>query len=213
MDRDAVAFLVGGDDLGQQAVPAELNVLHAVRASAPGDPAGLAEALDWIDSGRAATLVVPRLGTVASSLGDLVRLVDWLGEREAALVVLDLGWDTEQRAGRLTTQVLRELRRLGREREHPHRPPGRPGLQRISPDLAERIGRMRQRGMSLQAIADALNTERVPTPRGGAEWRPSSVQTVLGYRRPRPPAPPHRPKPPGPPGPASRPGRGPKGRP
>ena len=29
-----------------------------------------------------------------------------------------------------------------------------------------------------------LNTERVPTLRGGAEWRPSSVQAAAGYRRP-----------------------------
>jgi hypothetical protein len=38
--------------------------------------------------------------------------------------------------------------------------------------------------MTLQGIADALNEEGVPTVRGGAEWRPSSVQSALGYRRP-----------------------------
>jgi hypothetical protein len=38
--------------------------------------------------------------------------------------------------------------------------------------------------MTLQAIADQLNAEGVPTLRGGALWRPSSVQTALGYRRP-----------------------------
>ncbi len=42
--------------------------------------------------------------------------------------------------------------------------------------------------MTLQAIADRLNEEGVPTVRGGAEWRPSSVRSGLGYkRRPRPP--------------------------
>ena len=40
--------------------------------------------------------------------------------------------------------------------------------------------------MTLRAIADRLNTERVPTLRGGAQWRPSSIQTALGYRRPGP---------------------------
>jgi recombinase len=39
--------------------------------------------------------------------------------------------------------------------------------------------------MTLRAIADTLNREGVPTVRGGAEWRPSSVQSVLGYRRTR----------------------------
>jgi hypothetical protein len=37
--------------------------------------------------------------------------------------------------------------------------------------------------MTLQAIADVLNAEGVPTTRGGAEWRPSSVQTAAGYKR------------------------------
>jgi hypothetical protein len=37
--------------------------------------------------------------------------------------------------------------------------------------------------MSLQAIADALNAEGVPTVRGGAKWRPSSLQSATGYRR------------------------------
>jgi hypothetical protein len=36
----------------------------------------------------------------------------------------------------------------------------------------------------LQAIADVLNDERVPTQRGGAKWRPSSVQSAAGYKRP-----------------------------
>ena len=41
--------------------------------------------------------------------------------------------------------------------------------------------------MTLQAIADALNDEGVPTLRGGAKWRPSSVHNATGYRRPRAP--------------------------
>jgi hypothetical protein len=44
---------------------------------------------------------------------------------------------------------------------------------------------MRSAGMTLQAIADRLNEEGVPTLRGGREWRPSSVQVAAGYRRPR----------------------------
>ena len=43
---------------------------------------------------------------------------------------------------------------------------------------------MRAQGMSLQAIADRLNEEGVPTLRGGEKWPPSSVQAAVGYRRP-----------------------------
>ncbi len=202
MNRDAIAYLSGSDELPENSLPGELNLVHTVVDQGDDGRPGLGEALDWIDSGRAATLLVPRLGTVASSLGELIRLLDWLAERGAGLVVLDLGWDTEQRAGRLTTSVLREVRRLTHDREHPHRPPGRPGLQSISPELAERIGALRGRGLSLQAIADTLNAEGVPTPRGGVRWRPSSVQTALGYQRPRPPARPGPARTPGPGGPA-----------
>jgi hypothetical protein len=42
---------------------------------------------------------------------------------------------------------------------------------------------MRADGLTLQAIADALNADGVPTQRGGSEWRPSSVQTAAGYKR------------------------------
>jgi len=52
------------------------------------------------------------------------------------------------------------------------------------PALKQRIASMREEGMTLQAIADVLNSEGVPTLRGGAQWRPSSVQSAAGYRRP-----------------------------
>jgi recombinase len=42
---------------------------------------------------------------------------------------------------------------------------------------------MRAQGMTLQAIADQLNEEGVPTVRGGTKWRHSSVQAAAGYRR------------------------------
>jgi DNA invertase Pin-like site-specific DNA recombinase len=53
------------------------------------------------------------------------------------------------------------------------------------PALADWVRQLRSSGLTLQAVADRLNVEGVPTLRGGAHWRPSSVQTVLGYRRPR----------------------------
>jgi hypothetical protein len=34
-----------------------------------------------------------------------------------------------------------------------------------------------------QAIADALNADKVPTVRGGGEWRPSSVRSAIMSRR------------------------------
>ena len=62
---------------------------------------------------------------------------------------------------------------------------GRPAVKHDR-DLLERIAAMRAADMTLQAIADRLNAEAVPTLRGGTKWRPSSIQAALGYRRPSP---------------------------
>jgi hypothetical protein len=60
---------------------------------------------------------------------------------------------------------------------------GRPAVA-DRPSLKHRIVDMRASGMTLQAIADTFNDEGVPTVRGGAKWRPSSVQAAAGYKRP-----------------------------
>jgi hypothetical protein len=163
--------------------------------------AGLAGALEPISAGQAGTLFVHRLESVAGSFGELIRLLDWLAEAGAELVAADVGLDTATAQGRRMVALLREIDRWGRQPGRPRRPRGRPGLAAGAPDVAERIAEMRERGLSLKAIADALNAEGVPTPRGGAQWRPSSVQSAVGYRRPRPPAPgAPPPRPPHPPG-------------
>jgi DNA invertase Pin-like site-specific DNA recombinase len=158
---------------------------------------GLQQACAAIAAGEAETLFVARLQDVATSLGELLRLVDWLDGHEAALVAGDVGFDSGARSGRRSLVLLREIDRWGREGDDRRRPRGRPGLRSGSPELAQRITSLRESGLSLRAIAEALNAEGVPTPRGGAAWRASSVQATLGYERPRPPAPGTPPPPPG----------------
>lgn len=177
--------------------------------SSPSDPSELRGALELVASGDTRTLTVAALGDVAHSLGELLHLLDWLEDRGASLVSRQPPLDTASAAGQAAVELLREVHRWEREPVAPRRPRGRPGLASSSPELAHRIAELRERGLSLQAIADELNRDGVPTPRGGAGWRPSSVQSVLGYRRPRPPLGgpprPHRPPgPPKPPGPGAR---------
>lgn len=180
MARPAIAY--GVTDPAN--VPGQLEVTAIVGASD-----GVAAALEPISAGQARTLFVHRLESVARSFGELIRLLDWLAEAGADLVAADVGLDTATAQGRRMVALLREIDRWGREPDRPRRPRGRPGLAAGAPDVAERIAELRERGLSLQAIADALNGEGIPTPRGGAHWRPSSVQSAVGYRRPRPPAP------------------------
>ncbi len=193
MERTAIAY---ARDSEPPVPPPGLDVAETIL-----DPDGdqLWRALELIASGAARTLYTPRLGAVAGSLGELVSLLQWLETADATLIAEDVRLDTASAAGLRTTALLAEVRRWEREPEHPRRPRGRPGLSSASPELAERITAMRERGNSLHAIAEALNREGVPTPRGGSVWRASSVQSALGYRRPRPPAPggPHKPHKPG----------------
>jgi DNA invertase Pin-like site-specific DNA recombinase len=86
-------------------------------------------------------------------------------------------WERETIAQR-TRDGLAVLRARGM-------PTGRPAVA-DRPELADRIQVMRAEGFTLQAIADALNADSVPTLRGGNCWRPSSVQSAAGYRRARP---------------------------
>ena len=142
------------------------------------------DTFERIASGQQDRLEVERLRDVAGSLRQLVALLEWLGEAGADLVARDVGFDTRTSEGQRTAALLREIAAW-----EPERPRGRPGLASHAPETARRIAELRDQGLSLNAIAAALNAEHVPTPRGGAEWRASSVQAALGYRRPPPPPP------------------------
>jgi hypothetical protein len=210
--RTAVVYKRASDEsFDRDRLPDGIEIVEVLAEDDPSRRELLGDALGLIAAGEAECLYLPTLSAAAGSLGELVRLLDWLGEAEADLIAADVGFDTAQADGALAVALLREVESWSREGDPARRPRGRPGLIAGSPELAERIGAMRERGLSLQAIAEALNAEGIPTPRGGARWRPSSVQSAIGYRRPRPPvpgAPPPRP-PGGGPGPPPPPGGGP----
>jgi len=142
-------------------------------------------ALAW---GEARTLVVQGLGRLTRSPARLAMLLRWLADSERALIALDCGLDSSTPAGRQTAKALIEVGEWERQRASQRRARsgprgGRPAVKDL-PVLHARIAALRQEGLSLQAIADTLNSEGVPTVRGGALWRPSSVQAAVGYKRP-----------------------------
>jgi DNA invertase Pin-like site-specific DNA recombinase len=153
---------------------------------------GLGYALDRIAEGQASCLMVSKLERLTRSVVEFGALLEWFREAEARLVVLDQRLDTYSPAGRTTAETIVALGSWEREKLSVRARRGRnsaPWTARPAvgqnPALKEQVVTMRNQGMTLQAIADALNSDGVPTLRGGAKWRPSSVQSALGYKRPR----------------------------
>jgi peptidoglycan hydrolase-like protein with peptidoglycan-binding domain/DNA invertase Pin-like site-specific DNA recombinase len=159
------------------------------------DRPGLTYALERMANGEASCLVVSQLRRLSPSAADLGRILESIARNGGRLVALDVEVDTAVPAGRKAANVLIsvgawERERVGQRtrkgleaaRAKGHRI-GRRGVDDV-PELKERIAAMRAEGLTLQAIADRLNEEGVPTLRGGEKWRPSSVQAAVGYRRP-----------------------------
>jgi DNA invertase Pin-like site-specific DNA recombinase len=161
------------------------------------DRPGLRRALELIAAGDAAGLVVSKLDRLSRSVIDFSDLLEWFEQADARFVALDLKVDTTTPGGRMIASILvviaewergtiaaRTKAGLAAKRAQ-GQATGRPSVA-DRPELLERIQSMRADGLTLRAIADALNAEGVPTLRGAGAWRPSSVQSAAGYQRPRP---------------------------
>jgi hypothetical protein len=161
---------------------------------------GLQYALRRLAAGEASCLVVAELGRLSRSAPEVGYIVGWLRRRKCRLVAVDNRLDTGTKSGGEAADKLVSLsapdaqRRPSARPDHPGPLPEQRPIERTNgssrpardevPALKERMRAMRASGMTLQAIADRLNAENVPTLRGGEKWRPSSVQGAAGYRRP-----------------------------
>jgi Resolvase, N terminal domain len=197
--RDQMAAIdtaCGERGLALDEVIADLVQVKGTRPERPG----LQYALRRLEAGEASCLVVAELGRLSRSAPEIGYIVEWLQRREARLVAVDDGLDTGTRTGGKAADMLVSLRAFdGQQRSsarpyHPHPVPEQRPTRRANSSnglashdvsaLKERIKAMRESGMTLQAIADSLNAENVPTLRGGTMWRPSGVQAAAGYSRP-----------------------------
>ncbi len=167
---------------------------HSPKGGRASSRPGLEYALDRLESGAASGLVVVELSRLTHSVTELGRTIQWLLDRHLRLIASVDSLDTETEGGRLAAGLLVAVSGWERSRISERtrnglqaarlngRAVGRPAVA-DNPDLSQRIAAMRAEGMTLQAIADQLNDEGVPTVRGGAKWRHSSVQAAAGYRR------------------------------
>ncbi len=161
---------------------------------------GMQYALRRLAAGEASCLVVAELGRLSRSAPEIGYIVGWLRRRKCRVVAVDNRLDTDTKSGGEAADKLVSLsapngqRRASARPGHPGPTPEQRPTERASGSsrpardevlaLKARIQAMRASGMTLQAIADRLNAENVPTLRGGEKWRPSGVQAATGYRRP-----------------------------
>ena len=150
---------------------------------------GIEDALERLGTGKAGVLVVSKLDRLSRSLLDFAGLMN-RAEREGwKLVVLDMAVDTTTPSGQLMASVMASFAEYER-RVVAQRTSGalqqlkaqgvRLGRPRtLSAEVTKRIVWERGLGMTLAAIAEGLNSEGVPTARGGTKWYPSTVKGVL----------------------------------
>jgi DNA invertase Pin-like site-specific DNA recombinase len=188
------------DDLRRQAETIErlclrhgwelVSLVHELgpAKSRPLNRPGLGGAMQRLMAGDATCLVVSDLRVLCRSVGELGGVLDALERARARLVALEPPVDTATQAGRVAVRILAAVSEWERSRTLERSSRGLAAARAkgptIDPRLKRQIARMRGAGMTLQAIVDVLNEEGVPTVRGGATWRPSSVQAAIGYRRP-----------------------------
>ena len=150
---------------------------------------GLQRALDACQRGESDGLVVAKLDRLSRSVQHAAQLLAEAEREGWALVALDLGVDLSTPSGEVMAHVLAAIaqfeRRLIGQRTRDALAVrraqgvrlGRP--QVLSGQVVARIARERRSGRSLQAIADGLNADGVPTAHGGSAWWPSTVAKVL----------------------------------
>lgn len=156
-----------------------------------GKRPGLQAALEAVKTGAVGGIVVAKVDRLGRSSADVLGLVEQAQKQGWRLVALDVGLDTSSPAGELVVAALAmaarfEYRRIRERQLEKHEqlrrdgdPRGRPAADRA---LADRLIDRRRDGATFAKIASDLNAAGTPTVRGGTEWRPSSVRSVIQAR-------------------------------
>lgn len=150
---------------------------------------GLTEALRLLATGKAEALVVAKMDRLARSVLQASDVLETARKQKWSVVILDLGMDLATPHGKAMAQMLAVFAELEREMI----------AQRTREALAaakargQRLGRPRATtdavvaqavalsgsGLTVTQVARALTDAAVPTTRGAATWRASTVRRLL----------------------------------
>ncbi len=149
---------------------------------------GIRAALDMLENGDAAALVVAKLDRLSRSMLDFAKIMATAQKQSWALVALDVQVDTTSPSGEAMAHMLATFaqfeRRLISERTRQALAQKRAAGVRlgappeIAPSVARRISKERKAGRTLREIAERLNEDGIATARGG-RWHASTLQRVL----------------------------------
>jgi len=150
---------------------------------------GIRAVLGALQSGRARALIVAKVDRLSRSMVDFTTLMDRSSREGWALVALDLGVDTSTPSGEAMANVMAtfsqfERRLIGQRTKEALAVKraqgvrlGRPPV--LSQELVDRLRRERASGATLQAIADGLDRDGIPTAQGGRNWWPGTVRDAI----------------------------------
>lgn len=155
---------------------------------APMTRPGMAEALDLLRTGAAEVLVAAKLDRLSRSTVDLLGLVDRSEKCRFEIATADASVDTSTASGRFVVTALAAVseleRRLIGERTAAALAAkkargARLGRPITTPEvIRRRAGELRAEGLSIQAVADTLNSEGHRTS-VGTEWTKAGAQRLL----------------------------------
>ena len=155
------------------------------------DRPGLLIAKDELARGEVQALIVAKQDRLMRSSLGWAQIVSQSKDQKWSLICLDINLDTASPMGECMGSILAAVAQfelesirkrtkdaLAVKKSQGYRL-GRPAT--MPEETRARINALRNSGVTLQGVADTLNTEGIPTARGGSKWYASTVQKAIAY--------------------------------
>jgi DNA invertase Pin-like site-specific DNA recombinase len=155
------------------------------------DRPGLLIAKDKLARGEVQAVIVAKQDRLMRSSLGWAQIVSQSKDQKWSLICLDINLDTASPRGECMGSILAAIAQLELENIRKRTKDAlavkkaqgyRLGRPATMPDETRaRINALRNSGVTLQGVADTLNTEGIPTARGGSKWYASTVQKAIAY--------------------------------